>query len=44
MKKIIKLDDLKQALLRLKESLIRVNDDLTRDGAIKRFEFTFELM
>jgi nucleotidyltransferase substrate binding protein (TIGR01987 family) len=32
------------ALQQLQKGLAAVNDDLTRDGVIKRFEYTFELM
>jgi len=39
-----KLGDLKLALSRLKEGVVEVKNDLDRDGVIKRFEFTFELV
>jgi nucleotidyltransferase substrate binding protein (TIGR01987 family) len=39
-----KLGDLKLALFRLKEGVGEVKNDLDRDGIIKRFEFTFELV
>jgi len=44
MTEVIKLDDLKSALNRLKEGLADVKNDLDRDGIIQRFEFTFELV
>lgn len=44
MKEPIKLGQLESALSRLKEAVGRVKDDLHRDGAIQRFEFTFELL
>jgi nucleotidyltransferase substrate binding protein (TIGR01987 family) len=40
---LTKLHDLKLALERLKEGLAEVDNQLEQDGAIKRFEFTFEL-
>lgn len=40
----VKLGDLKSALSRLKEGVSQVQNDLDRDGVIKRFEFTFELV
>jgi len=40
----IKLEDLKSALARLKEGFSEVKNDLDRDGVIKRFEFTLELV
>lgn len=40
----VKLGDLKLALVRLKEGVSQVQNDLDRDGVIKRFEFTFELV
>ena len=44
MNESIRLEDLKSALIKLKEGVNRVSDDLDRDGAIQRFEFTFELL
>ena len=40
----IKLEDLKSAFSRLKEGVAEVKNNLDRDGVIKRFEFTFELV
>lgn len=40
----LKLKDLKSAVFRLKEGFSEVENDLDRDGVIKRFEFTFELV
>lgn len=36
-------EDLRAALARLGEALDRPKDDIVRDAAIQRFEFTFEL-
>lgn len=44
MKSLTKLHDLLSALEQLKSGLIEVKNDLDRDGVIKRFEFTFELL
>ena len=41
---ILQLERLKSAYSRLKEAVERVKDDLDRDGAIQRFEFTVELL
>lgn len=41
---IIKLKDLKSATKSLKDGMLKVKDDLDRDGIIQRFEFTFELL
>lgn len=38
-----RIDDLKKAVLRLKEMAARPKDEAVRDSVIKRFEFTFEL-
>lgn len=35
---------LEDALLRLKEGIAQVKDELGKDGVIQRFEFTFELL
>ena len=40
----IQLTHLQSALRQLKEAVASVKDDLDRDGAIQRFEFTFELL
>ena len=37
-------EDLRAALERLGEALDRPKDDIVRDAAIRRFEFTFELL
>lgn len=41
----MKLDNFSNAVLRLKEGVLKYNeaDDLYRDGLVQRFEFTFEL-
>lgn len=39
-----KLDDLQKAFIQLKEGVAEVQNNLDRDGVIKRFEFTFELV
>jgi nucleotidyltransferase substrate binding protein (TIGR01987 family) len=41
--KDIQLDELKKAVVRLKESLALPKTDITRDSTIQRFEFTVEL-
>lgn len=41
---LLALERLKQAVSRLEDALGRVRDDLDRDGAIQRFEFTVELL
>lgn len=44
MAEIVKLKDLKSALLKLKEGVYDCKNELDRDGVIQRFEFTFELV
>lgn len=41
---LLALERLEQAVARLEDTLGRVRDDLDRDGAIQRFEFTVELL
>ena len=41
---VLQVERLKSAFNRLKEAVERVKDDLDRDGAIQRFEFTVELL
>jgi nucleotidyltransferase substrate binding protein (TIGR01987 family) len=41
--KDVQLDELKKAVIRLKESLALPKTDITRDSTIQRFEFTVEL-
>ena len=41
---IYALNKLTTAFTRLEQAIDRVIDDLDRDGAIQRFEFTFELL
>lgn len=41
---LVKLEQLKKALARLKEGVSEAKDQLERDGTIQRFEFTFELV
>ncbi len=36
------LEQFEQALNKLKEGIESANDELGKDGVIKRFEFTFE--
>ena len=36
--------EFKKAFARLQEGVRRANSDLTRDGVVQRFEFTFELL
>jgi hypothetical protein len=38
------LEKLNKAFYKVKESTGKVVDELDRDGAIQRFEFTFELL
>ena len=38
------LKQLKKAFRQLQAGILRANSDLTRDGVVKRFEFTFELV
>ncbi len=38
------MEKFKRAFERLREGVGRANDELTRDGVIQRFEFTFELL
>lgn len=40
----LKLQDFQKAMQSLKEALGAPKNDLTRDSAVKRFEYTFELM
>ena len=41
---VLQVERLKSAYGRLKEAVEKVEDDLDRDGAIQRFEFTVELL
>ena len=41
---LVSLEKFKRAFGRLKEAVEKVKDDLDRDGAIQRFEFTVELL
>jgi len=41
---LIKINNFESALQRLNEALAKVKDDLHKDGVIKRFEFTVELL
>ncbi|SMP10224.1 nucleotidyltransferase substrate binding protein, HI0074 family [Desulfurobacterium pacificum] len=41
---LLYVEKLKNAVSRLEEAINRVKDDLDRDGAIQRFEFTVELL
>ena len=41
---VLQVERLKSAFNRLNEAIERVKDDLDRDGAIQRFEFTVELL
>lgn len=41
---VVRLTQLKSAFARLKEAIPEVKNQLEKDGAIKRFEFVFELL
>lgn len=41
---IVRLQELKKALGRLKEAMPEVQNQLDKDGVIQRFEFVFELV
>ncbi|GIX42898.1 MAG: nucleotidyltransferase [Leptospiraceae bacterium] len=41
---LIKIQNFENAVNRLKEAIDKVEDDLDKDGAIQRFEFTVELL
>jgi nucleotidyltransferase substrate binding protein (TIGR01987 family) len=41
---LLYVEKLKNAVSKLEEAINRVKDDLDRDGAIQRFEFTVELL
>lgn len=41
---LLKIQNFENAVNRLKEAIDKVEDDLDKDGAIQRFEFTVELL
>ncbi len=41
---LIKIDNFKKGINRLKEAVIIAKDDLDKDGVIQRFEFSVELL